>query len=243
VVLGGAVFVKKDGQWYLTALTRAATAAGSYGKAPSDMVLEKAGPELYAVAVRDGYQQHGIYIENFLLLGPVGDRVEQILFLPGSSGNNNGQCGDSDNTTFSLPKCYDYDVGIAFRKGSHPTYSDIEVTIEGTRFDDHDVFSPFEKVAIYRFDGCRYTKGSGIDKGDHKPYYIQVGAFENYQSACYLVQELQNSDYPTYCEFNKLENGHSIFRIRIGNYSSKGEADHILLNIRQLGYRGFVSSR
>ena len=243
VVLGGAVFTQKSGQWSLTAMTHAIAAAGNYGKAPPDMSLEKAGPDIYAVAVRDGYMQHGIYVENYLLLGPVGDRVEQILYLSGSSGNNKGHCGDSNSTPISPPKCYDYDVGITFHRGSHPIYSDIEVTVEGTRYDDYDVFGPFQNVSQYRFDGCRYTQGAGIDMDQDKPYYIQVAAFENYRSACNLVQELQGLGYPAYCRFHRPHAGNSFFRVRIGNYTSAREAEQTHQRINRTGYGGFVSHR
>jgi hypothetical protein len=80
VVLGGAIFFQVDGRWHLKALNRAIEAAGSWGKAPDMMTLVKIGPDLHAVAVIDSYMAQGEYNENYFILGPVGDRLEQLFF-------------------------------------------------------------------------------------------------------------------------------------------------------------------
>ncbi len=52
------------------------------------MSLLKIGPDLHAVVVRDGYMAQGEYQENLFIVGPVGDRVEQLFFLFDAGGEN-----------------------------------------------------------------------------------------------------------------------------------------------------------
>jgi hypothetical protein len=101
VVLGGAIFRQKEGQWRLKALNRSIAAAGSWGRAPSNMSLFKIGPDLHAVTVRDGYMAQGEYRENFLIMGPVGDRVAQLFFFFDAASDNEGcrERADQDRIT------------------------------------------------------------------------------------------------------------------------------------------------
>jgi hypothetical protein len=240
VVLGGAVFSKGDGQWRLVAFTQAAEVAGSYGKAPSDMSLVKIGPNLHAVAIEDGYRQHGVYVENFILLGPVGDRVEQILLIPESSGYNSS-CEDSEDNPFSLPKCWSYDLGIRFHERPHSQYFDIETTIEGTKYDGTDRFTSFQDDAVFRFNGCEYICNTDIERSTQKPFFVQLGAFASYKSAKNLAKTARADGYPSYCDFYKDHSNESLFRVRVGNFDSRKEADRALHDIKRMGYGGYVS--
>jgi cell division septation protein DedD len=100
---------------------------------------------------------------------------------------------------------------------------------------------PFKEVFLYRFNGCSYEKGPVGNFSGDRPFYIQLAAFEKYQSANELTKELSTKGYPAYCEFQKPDEGNSFFRVRIGTYGSAAEADRILNKIKNLGYDGFIS--
>lgn len=74
-----------------------------------------------------------------------------------------------------------------------------------------------------------------------KPFYIQIAAFAKYRSADGLAEKLSKKAYPSYCEFQKSDEGSSFFRVRIGNYASSAEADRTLTEIKDLGHDGFIS--
>jgi len=243
VVLGGAIFFQVDGQWHLKALNRAIEAAGSWGKAPNTMTLVKIGPDLHAVAVKDGYMAQGEYSENYFILAPVDDGVEQVFYLFNSSDRYEGH-GDTtgSNSGYSL-KGWAYDSCITFLKGTHHKFYDIEVLTKGTKDNNQDTVAPFKETSYYHFSGCGYMKGPAIDFSEGKPFYVQVGAFEKYPSASNLVKKLRAAGYPSYCAFFKPAKGNSFFRIRIGNFSSEQEAKSTLFKIRQSGYDGFVAQK
>jgi hypothetical protein len=243
VVLGGAIFVENDGLWRLKVFNPAITAAGSWGRAPAEMELVKIGPDLHAVAVRDRYMAMGVYGENYFLIGPVGNSIEEIFFLSNSRGEDQSNCGTDETSSNYSSRCWDYDSRINFFQGTDSKFYDIEVISEGTKHDDYGSVAPFRETAIYRFTGCRYLEGPAIEFSDSHRFCIQVGAFERYRSASNMVEKLREAGYPSYCEFYQPNEGVSFFRVRIGNFGSSNKADRILLEIKQLGYYGFVAKR
>jgi len=241
VVLGGAIFHQKDGLWHLKALDRAIASAGSWGRAPTNMSLIEIGPNLHAVTVRDGYMAQGEYHENLFIIGPVGDRVEQLFFFFDAAGDNEGCRERADQDPDGGHKCYAYDSTTTFRRGSNANYFDIEIVKEGTDYQDGNNEKLFNDVFLYRFNGCSYETGPvGLFSND-RPFYFQAAAYKKYQSANELAKKLSKKGYPAYCDFQKPEEGSSFFRVRVGNYGTSAEADRILYEIRKLEYDGFIS--
>jgi hypothetical protein len=241
VVLGGAIFHRIDSLWYLKALNRSIAAAGSWGKAPTNMSLVEIGPDLHAVFVRDRFMAQGDYQENLFVVGPAGDRVERLFFFFDAAGEN-GYCREeADKDADDRGKCVAYDSTTTFQRGSDPDYFDIEIVREGTNYDDYGNVKPFKEVFSYRFNGCSYVKGPVGIFSDDRPFYIQIAAFAKYQSANALAEKLSNKGYPSYCEFQKPDEGSSFFRVRIGNDGSSAEADRILSEIMRLGHNGIIS--
>jgi hypothetical protein len=72
-------------------------------------------------------------------------------------------------------------------------------------------------------------------------FAFSVPAFEKYQSANELTEKLSKLGCPSYCDFQKPNEGNSFFRVRIGKYGSRAETDHVLTEIRKLGDNGFIS--
>ncbi|WP_419656049.1 SPOR domain-containing protein [Desulfosarcina variabilis] len=243
VVLGGAIFIEKEDIWSLKAFNPSITNAGSWGLAPNSMELVKIGRYLHAVVVRDGYTSQGVYQENLIIIGPVGDRVEQLFFLHDISGENKGICEPNLENNGFYHRCYFYDATIIFHHSSHFTHDDIEVVIEGTKEMDYNTVTPYMETSYHRFNGCSYVKNSTFDLSYDKPFYIQVAAFEKYQSAKSLANKLNNLGYKSYCVFHKIDNRKSLFRVRIGNYENTKKLDHDLKEINKMGYDGFVSAR
>ena len=241
VVLGGAIFHEIDGLWRLKTLNLAIGSAGCNGKAPANMSVVKVGPDLHAVVVRDGGIAQGMYQENYFLMGPVGDRLEMIFFLRDVRGENEGDCDSKLNNAGTGHECYAYDAAIHFIQGDDAEYYDLDVVIEGTKYNNDFSVSPFKNRVLYHFNGCRYTKGAGPGFSRDKPYFIQLGAFEKYRSADALLEKLSEAGYSAYCVFHKPDNANSFFRVRIGNYSTSREAYYILRSVQKLGFDGFVS--
>jgi hypothetical protein len=183
----------------------------------------------------------GVYQENLFVVGPVGDRVEQLFFFFDAGGDNEGCREETDKDADDGRECYAYDSTTTFHQGSNTHYFDIEIVREGTNYDDYDNVKPFKEAFLYRFNGCSYEKGPVALFSDDRPFYIQFAAFEKYQSANKLAKKLSKTGYPAYCEFHKPDEGHSFFRVRVGYYGSSAEAERILSEIKKLGYDGFIS--
>ncbi len=245
VVLGAAVFAQADGVWRLKHFNPAITHAGSYGHAPEDMALEKIGPDLHGVAVTERYMGQGQTVWSYLLLGPVGDRWEEILpptnIGDAYQGNCDPQTGDALDPVFQ--KCYAYSSVIRFIPGAHPTYFDIEVHTAGTDSRPDNIIMPFERSAVYGFNGCRYAEGLAVRRSEDHPYCIQVAAFENYRSARALADRLRAAQLPSYCDYFTPAIGRSLFRVRIGDYRTREEPKRMLPGLKQMGYAGMVKKR
>jgi hypothetical protein len=111
------------------------------------------------VVVRDGYLAQGIYQENLFIIGPVGDRVEQLFFFFDAGGENKGLCEGVDKDADGAHECFAYDSTITFHQGSNANYFDIEIVREGTNVKDYSSVKAFEEAFLYRFNGCSYEKG------------------------------------------------------------------------------------
>jgi hypothetical protein len=183
----------------------------------------------------------GVYQENLFVVGPVGNRVEQLFFFFDAGGDNEGCREETDKDVGDGRECFAYDSTTSFHQGSNARYFDIEIVREGTNYDDYDNVKPFKEVFLYRFNGCSYAKDQVGIISDDRPYYIQIAAFAIYQSAKKLAKKLSKTGYPAYCDFHKPDEGHSFFRVRVGYYGSSAEAERILSEIKKLGYDGFIS--
>ena len=242
VALGGAIFQKVEKHWNLKTLNIAIVAAGSWGNAPTTMYLERIGPDLHGVVVQDGFMAQGVYNENLHIIGPVGDRLEQLFFFFDASGEDRGNCGENrvpDEAEGN--ECYQYDATVNYLPGPHANYFDIEVIKQGTQPEGYSKNVPFKTVHRFRFNGCAYALDPKFNISDDKPFYVQVAAFEKYKAAKTLIGELNKKGFPSYCEFHDSEKGQSFFRVRIGKFSSAAEAHHMLSKIKPSGYEGFVS--
>lgn len=245
VVLGAAVFAQVDDVWRLKHFNPAITSAGSYGRAPEDMTLVEIGPDLHAVAVTLRFMGQGQTVESYLLLGPVGHRWEALLFLPDIGGDYRGNCDarvDDPNDPMS-PKCWVYSSGIRFVPGADATYFDIEVETAGTESRLDNTVVPFERSAVYGFNGCRYTEGAARRRSDDHPYCIQVAAFKNYRSARDLADRLRAAQFASYCDCSAPAIGRSLFRVRIGDYRTREEAKRRLPGLKRAGFEGIVRER
>ena len=241
VVLGGALFHQIGKVWKLETFNHSIMAAGSYGNAPHDMRLVKIGQNRYGVAIIDGYMGQGVYSENYYLIGPVGNRLEKLLSIDDTAGNNEGACDDgSDNSIAS--KCYYYESSIEFNQGNNTDYFDVMLVKEGTRSVSFDTVSNFKKVGQYQFNGCCYKKVTETGKEYRKfPYFIQIASFERFQAASGMTDKLDMLGYNSYCSFHKGKDGRSYFRVRVGNYVTKEEATRDLEKLSETGVNGFVA--
>lgn len=241
VVLGGAIFHEINGLWHLKAINLAIDAAGSFGNAPANMSLIKIGPDLHAVLVIDGGSAQGVYQENLLLIGPVGDRIERVFFLYSAGGDNQGLCDMNGKSPNDQHACYAYNSTISLHQGSNPTYGDLELVIQGTKYQPYDNAIAFKEIYLYRFNGCSYVRGRMADLSDDKSYFVQVGAYERYRSANEHATQLSEAGFPAYCEFCRPDSGNSFFRVRVGNYGTVAEVEFVNYEIKKNGFDGFIS--
>jgi hypothetical protein len=245
VELGAAVFAQVDGVWRLKHFNPAITSAGSYGRAPEDMALVEIGPDLHGVAVTERYMGQGQTVWSYLLLGPVGDRWEEILPPTNIGDAYQGNCDPHTGAALDpvFQKCYAYSSVINFIPGAHTTYFDIEVITAGTESRRDNIIVPFERATVYGFNGCRYTEGAAIKRSDDHPYCIQVAAFESYRSARDLVDRLRAAQFASYCDYSAPAIGRSLFRVRMGDYRTREEAKRMLPGLKRAGYAGIVKKR
>lgn len=245
VVLGGVIFVQQGGQWRLKCLNPKITRAGSWGHASENMALATIGPDLHGVEVFESYMGQGRIIESFLLMGPMGDRLEELLFIPGTGESYSGDCdkytGDMEDPASS--ECYAYSSVIRYVPGANNTYFDVKVITSGKDVQRENRIGPFERTTIYGCNGCCYIEGPAVDFSPDKPYYIQVAAFGNYQSAKDTALRLHDENFASSCEFHKPDSGDSIFRVRIHNYETRYKAESDLQKLKRLGYDGIILNR
>jgi hypothetical protein len=230
VVIGAAIFYKRKDLWHLKALNQAVTAAGSYGEAPTDMSLVQIGPSLYGVAVRDGYQSTGQYAEVFFLIGPVGDRIGELLLIDDFKGKDLNCIDDVYDRKQTQNACWAYSSSIAFSPAANSQYFDIKVNVEGMKYATNDKLIPFKNQNLYSFNGCKYYKDLKCGNSIQKSYFIQVGAFSKYKSACERADFLIEKGYPVYCDFHNPDERNSIFRVRIVDSRRLHHFYHIISN-------------
>ena len=168
------------------------------------MYLDQTGPDLHGIVVQDGFMAQGVYNENLHIIGPVGDRLEQLFFFYDASGKDRGNCGENRvQGEIDGNECFQYDATVNYMPGPYPDYFDIEIIKQGTKPEGYSESVPFKDVHRFRFNGCAYAPDPKFDISNKKPFYVQVAAFESYQSAKALVEDLSNAGYPSYCQFHE----------------------------------------
>jgi len=79
--------------------------------------------------------------------------------------------------------------------------------------------------------------GSGSVTGFR--YAVQVGSFKKEENAKKLADELGKKGFSAVLSSGSL-NGGSVFRVRVGYYDTRDEAEEVLVSLKKSGIKGFV---
>ncbi|QWR76122.1 SPOR domain-containing protein [Candidatus Magnetomonas plexicatena] len=71
-------------------------------------------------------------------------------------------------------------------------------------------------------------------------YYIQVGAFKNVEEAEKIQEDLRRKGFSANILKTPIKDGVTLFKVRVGDYSSQAEANAILGRLSKKGFKGFT---
>jgi DedD protein len=83
----------------------------------------------------------------------------------------------------------------------------------------------------------------GDAKSADKPYAIQVAAFKAAEDADKLVAELKKEGFSAYRAIGKVPGQGIWYRVRVGEYSSKAEADDTLSKLKKAGKKPMLVNK
>jgi hypothetical protein len=152
-IVGAAMFMEVEGDWYIEALRKDLDEIGSWGEIPPQTLVQ-IGPQAWGARLDYGSTNQGITEEGTELIGIANDRFEVLADLE-TNFSNEGMFFDGADAKGA----YAYSSKIKFEPGNNPEYWDMVVTTSGRKpVEEGGKIEKFKTVRRFTLKGTGYQE-------------------------------------------------------------------------------------
>ena len=149
-VIGGGVWRVVDGRFDLVSFTpQPAHDGGPPGNPFDPEFAPVALGEHLAAVYQTGRGYQGDYDADFVVVADVGDRIEEVLVVPGVSAANAKGCA-------SAPPCFAYASTLTVGAAADGAWPELTVTTAGTRLGPDGAVASADATRTFTWTGARY---------------------------------------------------------------------------------------
>lgn len=152
-IVGAAMFMEVEGDWYIEALRKDLDEIGSWGEMPPHQLVQ-IGPQAWGARLDYGSTNQGITEGGMELIGIAKDRFEVLADVE-TNFSNTGMFFEGEEAEGA----YEYDSIITFEPGNNPEYWDMIVTTSGRKpLGEGEEIVEFETVRRFTLSGKAYQE-------------------------------------------------------------------------------------
>lgn len=157
-IVGAAMFMEVEGDWYIEALRKDLDEIGSWGEMPPSKLVQ-IGPQAWGARLDYGSTNQGITEGGMELIGIAKDRFEVLADLE-TNFSNEGMFFEGAEADGA----YAFDSEISFEPSDNPEYWDLIVTTTGRKpIEESGEIEEFKKVRRFILQGTSYQEAGALN--------------------------------------------------------------------------------